>query len=66
MHFGSALAKELCMAIRKDPSWAMQRWGKKRVNDLLLTLTRHVKVDGVGRQRREAAFYRIFSRVFIQ
>lgn len=55
LEFGSSIAKNLESEIRAVPSWRLQGWSQKNVIDLLLPLTRHVKADGAGRERRKAA-----------
>lgn len=55
MEFNSSIAKELENSIRSDPSWKLENWSRKDINELLLPLSRHVKADAVGRQRRKAA-----------
>lgn len=51
--FGSAFTAGLVKAIRKDKSWAIVKWSKNDVNELVAPLTRHICADGANRNRRE-------------
>lgn len=64
MEFSSSIAKELKSTICSDPdpSWKLENWPRKNVNELLLPLTCHVKADGAGHQRLKAALSTIILR----
>lgn len=54
--FGSAFSDGLVKAISKDKSWDIIGWSKKAVDKLVAPLNRHIRADGVNRNRREGAF----------